>query len=177
MHIGIIGAGNIGGNIARQLARAGHQITISFTRDLTTLEALADEIGATAARPADAAQADVIVLSVPWGAIDQALAQAGPLGGRIVIDTTNQFAAGRLAGLEGHTAARHNANRMPGARYTKCFNTLTAGFQAAAATATARSGWCSGSAATRPRRSRWWAGWWPTPATSLWTWAESTTAR
>ncbi|HZD68546.1 MAG TPA: NAD(P)-binding domain-containing protein, partial [Actinomycetes bacterium] len=114
--------------------RAGHQITISFTRDLTTLEALADEIGATAARPADAAQADVIVLSVPWGAIDQALAQAGPLGGRIVIDTTNQFAAGRLAGLEGHTAARHNANRMPGVRYTKCFNTLTAGFQAAAAT-------------------------------------------
>jgi 8-hydroxy-5-deazaflavin:NADPH oxidoreductase len=134
MHIGIIGAGNIGGNIARQLAHAGHQVTVSFARNQTRLKALADQLGATAAQPADAAQADVVVLSVPWGVIDQALAQAGPLSGRIVVDTTNQFAGGRMADLGGHTAARHNANRMPGARYTKCFNTLTAAFQAATAT-------------------------------------------
>jgi 8-hydroxy-5-deazaflavin:NADPH oxidoreductase len=36
--------------------------------------------------------------------------------------------------LNGHTAARYNADRMRGAVYTKCFNTLTAGFQAEAAT-------------------------------------------
>jgi len=134
MGIGIIGAGNIGGNIARRLALTGHRVTVSFARDQAKLRALADQLGATAARPADAAQADVVVLSVPWDVIDQALAQAGPLAGRIVVDTTNQFAAGRLADLGGRTAARHNANRMPGARYTKCFNTLTAAFQAAAAT-------------------------------------------
>jgi 8-hydroxy-5-deazaflavin:NADPH oxidoreductase len=134
MRIGIIGAGNIGGNIARQLARAGHQVTVSFARDQTGLNALAEQVGATAAQPVDAAQADVVVLSVPWGVIDQALAQAGPLVGRIVVDTTNQFVGGGMADLGGQTAARHNANRMPGARYTKCFNTLTAGFQAATAT-------------------------------------------
>jgi predicted dinucleotide-binding enzyme len=77
----------------------------------------------------------VVVLSVPWGVIDTALAAAGPLAGRIVVDTTNQFGPGGVLDL-GHTAARHNADRMPGARYTKCFNTLTAGFQARAASRT-----------------------------------------
>ncbi len=62
--------------------------------------------------------------------IDTALEQAGSLDGRIVIDTTNQFSAGGLVDLAARTAARHNAGRMPGARYTKSFNTLTAGFQA-----------------------------------------------
>jgi 8-hydroxy-5-deazaflavin:NADPH oxidoreductase len=76
------------------------------------------------------------VLSVPWAVIDEALAQAGPLAGRVVIDTTNQFGRGVVASLNGRTAARHNADRIRGASYTKCFNTLTAGFQAAAAART-----------------------------------------
>ncbi len=133
MRIGIIGAGNIGGNLARRLALAGHDVTVSFARDQAKLAALAAETGATADQPVRAAAADVVVLSVPWGVIDTALAAAGPLTGRIIIDTTNQFGPGGVLDL-GHTAARHNADRMPGARYTKCFNTLTAGFQTQAAT-------------------------------------------
>jgi 8-hydroxy-5-deazaflavin:NADPH oxidoreductase len=133
MRIGIIGAGRIGGNVARRLALAGHQVTVSFARDQARLAALAAELGATAGEPARAAAAEVVVLSVPWGVIDQALAAAGPLDGRIVVDTTNQFGPGGVLDL-GRTAARHNADRLPGARYTKCFNTLTAGFQAQAAT-------------------------------------------
>jgi 8-hydroxy-5-deazaflavin:NADPH oxidoreductase len=54
----------------------------------------------------------------------------------VVIDTTNQFRRGVAASLNGRTAARHHADRIPGAAYTKCFNTLTAGFQAAAAART-----------------------------------------
>jgi 8-hydroxy-5-deazaflavin:NADPH oxidoreductase len=140
MEIGIIGAGNIGGNIARRLALAGHQVTVSFARDRAKLTALADDIGAAIGEPAEAARAEVVVLSVPWGVIDDALAAAGHLDGhldrRIVVDTTNQFGPGGALDLGGHTAARHNADRMAGARYTKCFNTLTAAFQAAAATRT-----------------------------------------
>ncbi len=128
MRIGIIGAGNIGGNIARRLALAGHEVTISFARDQAKLAALAAETGATVGDPSRAATAEVVVLSVPWGVIDQALAAAGPLAGKVVVDTTNQFGPGGAIDL-GHTAARHNADRLPGARYTKCFNTLTAGFQ------------------------------------------------
>jgi 8-hydroxy-5-deazaflavin:NADPH oxidoreductase len=136
MRLGIIGAGHIGGNIARLAALAGYDVTVSFARDRSGLNALAAEIGAAAAEPADAARADLVVLSVPWGAIDEALAQAGSLAGRIVIDTTNQFGRGGWLDLNGRTAARYNADRMPGAAYTKCFNTLTSAFQAAAATRT-----------------------------------------
>ena len=44
-----------------------------------------------AASPADAvAGAEIVVISVPWDAIPTALEQAGPLEGKVVIDTTNQ---------------------------------------------------------------------------------------
>jgi 8-hydroxy-5-deazaflavin:NADPH oxidoreductase len=128
VRIGIIGAGHIGANVARRLAGAGHDITISFSRDPARLAALAAEIGATVGEPLEAAASEVIVLSVPWDTIDLALAAAGPLAGKVVVDTTNQYGRGGVIDL-GHTAARHNANRLPGARYTKSFNTLTAGFQ------------------------------------------------
>lgn len=134
MRLGVIGAGHIGGNIARRAALAGYDVTVSFARDRSRLTDLASEIGGTVGEPADAARADLVVLSVPWNVIDDALAQAGSLDGRIVIDTTNQFGRGGALDLNGRTAARCNAGRMPGAAYTKCFNTLTAGFQASAAT-------------------------------------------
>jgi 8-hydroxy-5-deazaflavin:NADPH oxidoreductase len=96
MRVGIIGAGRIGGGIARQLAGAGHEVLLSFSRDPQSLEVLAAELGpgATAGSPADAAGfGEVVVLSVPWNTLPQALEQAGPLAGKIVIDTTNQFGA------------------------------------------------------------------------------------
>jgi predicted dinucleotide-binding enzyme len=136
MRLGIIGAGHIGGNIARRAALAGYDVTVSFARDRASLTALAAEIGGTAGDPADAASAEPVVLPVPWSVVDEALAQAGPLAGRVVIDTTNQFGRGGALNLNGRTAARYNADRMPAAAYAKCFNTLTAGFQAAAATRT-----------------------------------------
>ena len=133
MKIAVIGAGHIGGNIARRLALAGHEVTVCFSHDEAELQAQAREIDAQAARPADAVQgAEVVVLSVPWGAIPIALEQAGSLAGKIVIDTTNQFGSGPKPPA-GQTAAAFNAERMPGARYTKSFNTLTAAFQVAAA--------------------------------------------
>jgi 8-hydroxy-5-deazaflavin:NADPH oxidoreductase len=133
--IGIIGAGRIGGGIARQLGAAGHELMLSFSRDPATLEELATQIGpaASVGSPAEAVRfGDVVVISVPWSMLPLALDQAGPLDGKIVIDTTNQFGAPPLP-PEGQTAAAFNATRMPGARYTKSFNTLTAGFQAQAA--------------------------------------------
>ncbi len=74
------------------------------------------------------------MLSVPWDAVDDAAAAAGPLADRIVIDTTNQFGAGGVVTLpSGRSAAEFNAERLRGARLVKSFNTLTAGFQAEAA--------------------------------------------
>jgi predicted dinucleotide-binding enzyme len=133
MRIGVIGAGRIGGNAARLFAQAGHELVLSFARDAERLEALAADIGARTGTPREAAEfGEVVFFSVPWVLIDDAVAQAGPLDGKIVIDTTNQYARGGWEDLGPRTAAQVNAERMPGARYTKAFNALTAGFQARA---------------------------------------------
>jgi predicted dinucleotide-binding enzyme len=132
MRIGIIGPGHIGGNCARQFLTSGkHEVMLSFSRRPESLNQLARELGdkASAGTPEEVVRfAEVIVLSVPWDAIPEALRQAGSLDGKIVIDTTNQFGSTALPS-KGQTAAQFNAARMPGARYTKSFNTLTAGFQ------------------------------------------------
>jgi predicted dinucleotide-binding enzyme len=135
MRIAIVGAGRIGGNCARRFAKAGHDVVVAFARDRAGLEGLAAEIGGEAAEPVAAvAGAEVVVVSVPWGVIPDALEQTGSLEGRITIDTTNQFGGGGWLELPGgQTAAQFNAARMPGARYTKSFNTLTSAFQASTA--------------------------------------------
>src|SRR5262249_11179251 len=139
--IGIIGSGHIGGNLARLFNTAGHDVLVSFSTDQAKLQELAKSTGATAGTPAQAAShGEVVVLSVPWGVIDDALAQAGgpaTLGGRTVIDTTNQYGQvdGRFGVLDlgGQSAAVRNAAKVPVAVWVKAFNTLTAGFQAASA--------------------------------------------
>jgi predicted dinucleotide-binding enzyme len=141
MQVAIIGAGRIGGNCARRAVKAGHDVVITYTRNPDGLSARADELGASSEPDVAAAvaDADVVVLSVPWDSIDDALAQARGLGDLVVIDTTNQY--GKVSPPpDGQTAAQHNAARMPQARYTKSFNTLTAAFQ--------------GEAAERPREQR-----------------------
>jgi predicted dinucleotide-binding enzyme len=129
MEIAVVAAGNIGGNIARRLAAAGHRITVSFSRDAVRLPALAGEIRARVEEPHDAVlDAELVIISVPWTVIPAAL-DAIYLSGKIVIDTTNQFGAGPKP-APGQIAAAFNAQHMAGARYAKSFNTLTAGFQA-----------------------------------------------
>jgi predicted dinucleotide-binding enzyme len=136
MRIAIVGPGRIGSNCARQFAKAGHDVVVTLSRDPGKLEQLAGEIGGSAAAdPAGAVSgAEVVVLSVPWRVIDEALEAIGSLEGKIVIDTTNQYGPDGVVEFPGgQTAAQHNAARMPGARYTKSFNTLTSAFQAQAA--------------------------------------------
>jgi predicted dinucleotide-binding enzyme len=130
MQIGIIGAGRIGGNAGRLFAAAGHDVMFSGSRDPAKLEALAAEAdNARTGSPRDAAEfAEVVMFSVPWRAVDAVLAETGSLDGKVVIDTTNQYGEGGWEQLP-KPAAEINAERMPGARLVKAFNTLTAGFQ------------------------------------------------
>ena len=134
MRIGIVGTGRIGSGCARMFARMGHEVMLSGSRDPSSYDSLAEELGGDVGTPADAvAFGEVFVFAVPWGLIDEIVPTLGPLDGKIVIDTTNQYASGGVEDLGGRTAAQVNAARMPGARYTKSFNTLTSGFQAEAA--------------------------------------------
>jgi 8-hydroxy-5-deazaflavin:NADPH oxidoreductase len=134
MRIGIVGAGRIGGNCAVQFAKGGHEVKLSG-RDLAKLEPLAAEIGeaASVGSPAEATGfGEVVVIAVPWPAFDDAVASAGSLDGKIVVDTTNDYGRGDPT-PEGQTQAQFHAAKTPGALYTKSFNTLTSAFQAEAA--------------------------------------------
>src|SRR3954463_15638083 len=140
MKIGIVGAGRIGGNLASLWAKQRHEVMLSYSREPENLEQRASAIGALASVGSvrEAAEfGDVVLFSVPWSRIDEVLEEIGDeaLDGKVVIDTTNQFGPGGLVDLpEGKTAAQVNASRMPpGVKYVKAFNTLTAGFQGAAA--------------------------------------------
>jgi predicted dinucleotide-binding enzyme len=142
MKIGIIGSGRIGGNAGKLFARAGHEVLFSFSRDRAKLDALAEEVGngARAGTPEEATRfGEVVMLSVPWSLVDEALEAAGPLDGKVLVDTTNQFGRdengnfGVLELSDGLSAAAYNARRAEGARLVKAYNTMTAGFQAEAA--------------------------------------------
>jgi predicted dinucleotide-binding enzyme len=141
MKIGIIGTGHIGGNVARLLSAAGHDVVVSFSRDRAALDKLAAKIGVRSGTPAEAAKhGEVVVLSVHWETIDEALKQVGgasALAGKIVVDTTNQY--GRVGGkfgpldLDGASGAGFNSARVPGASWTKAFNTLASATLASSA--------------------------------------------
>jgi len=70
MRIGVIGAGGMGGILARRLAKLGHQVSIANSRGPESLTALAAEIGATPVSVVDAAEAgEVVILAIPTKAI------------------------------------------------------------------------------------------------------------
>jgi predicted dinucleotide-binding enzyme len=132
MRVGIVGAGRIGGHVGVQLARSGHEVLFSYSRDPAKLEQLA--AGAQEARigtPREAVEfGEAVVFALPWRLIDDVLGQTGSLDGKVVVDTTNQFGSRGLEELPGAlSAVETNARRMPGALLAKAFNTLTAGYQ------------------------------------------------
>jgi predicted dinucleotide-binding enzyme len=87
--------------------------------------------GARAGTPREAVEfAEAVVFAVPWRLIDAVLEEAGPLDGKVVVNTTNQFGVGGVEELPGGVSAvEANARRMPGALLAKAFNTLTADYQ------------------------------------------------
>src|SRR5262245_12304140 len=131
MNIGIVGSGRIGSNIGAQLSKAGHEVVFSGSRSPARLEELVRSVPrARAATPAEAvATTDATVFAVPWTQIDDIVRQVGSFGGRVVIDTTNQFGPQGVEDLQGLSGLQTNAWRMPGARVAKAFNTYTSGFQ------------------------------------------------
>ncbi|HWW88061.1 MAG TPA: NAD(P)-binding domain-containing protein [Vicinamibacterales bacterium] len=132
MTIGIIGAGNIGQAVAKRLAGAGIPASIANNRGPSSLSSIVQNLGAgiTAAEIKVAARADIVFLAVPWSAYADAVAGLAPWGGRIVIDAMNAASLGpeglRPFDLGGRPSSQIVADRLPGARVVKAFNTLPA---------------------------------------------------
>jgi predicted dinucleotide-binding enzyme len=127
MKIGFIGAGKIAKALAAKLVRAGYQVILTNSRGPETLQGLVEELGvnARAGSIAEVSAADVIVLSVRWSQIGQALPQLPPLTGKIVIDITNPILDdGTLTDLRGRPSSRVIAALLPGAKVVKTLNHL-----------------------------------------------------
>jgi predicted dinucleotide-binding enzyme len=102
MKIAILGAGNVGDALGKGWSRAGHRIAygVQDPTDAKFRSTAATAGGATVSGVAEAVEdADAIVLAVPFEAVANALAAAGDVTGRIVIDATNPLRMG-AAGLE-----------------------------------------------------------------------------
>ena len=70
MRIGVIGAGSMGGILARHLAKRSHHVSIANSRGPESLTALAAEIGATPVSVVDAAKAgEIVIIAIPTKAI------------------------------------------------------------------------------------------------------------
>lgn len=129
MKIGIIGAGNIGGNLGRRFAAGGHEVRFGV-RDPKKLDGLVKECGprTSAGDVASAVQfGEVVVLAVPWASVDDVLEAAGDFGGRVLVDTTNaiKWEDGPVPALDS-SAAQVVASKAAGARVVKAWNTIGA---------------------------------------------------
>lgn len=129
--IGIIGAGNIGSQLARLAVRNGHQVVIANSRGPETLADLVAELGdgaRAATRDEAAAAGEIVVVTVPLAAIETI--PVGPLVGKVVIDTNNYYweRDGHIAALDDQstTTAEMLQDHLPGARVVKAFNHIGA---------------------------------------------------
>ena len=91
MKIGIIGSGALGSNVARALAHKGISATIANKSGPASMAALVAELGPTitAGTIEQAASADIVLVAVPWVAIEALLSGLPTWNNRIVIDGTN----------------------------------------------------------------------------------------
>jgi hypothetical protein len=132
MKIGIIGAGNIGGTLARRFATLGHDVALANSRGPSTLEDFTREIGASAVTVEEAVRdRDVVVVTIPEKAIPKL-----PRGlfdsarkDTVVIDTGNYYPQqrdGRIAAIEdGMTESAWVAQQL-GRPVVKAFNNIYA---------------------------------------------------
>lgn len=129
--IGLIGAGHIGSQIARQAVAHGYDVVVSNSRGPETLADLVAELGAhaRAATSAGAAEAaDIAVVTMPFNAIEHVPVE--PLAGKPVIDTNNYYweRDGHRAELDDftETSSGQLQRHLDGAHVVKAFNHIFA---------------------------------------------------
>ena len=106
----IIGGGNMGKAISELVTKGGNTVEILTRSDSTT-----------------AVTGEIVVLAVPYGALDEIVAQRGDeLAGKVVVDITNpldfQTFDSLVVPADG-SAAAELAAKLPQAKVVKAFNT------------------------------------------------------
>jgi hypothetical protein len=129
--IGFIGAGHIGGTLAKIWTGAGYQVMLA-ARDLGPVKALVAQLGpnAQAGTPEQAAAwGDVVVVTVPYSALPQiGHDYAAQMKGKVVIDTCNPY-LGRDGDMAKDAIAKGTGVMdpvyLPGTRLVRAFNSIT----------------------------------------------------
>lgn len=136
MTTAIIGIGNIGGTVARELASGGEAVVLSAV-DTDDVRKLAAEIGSqarAASNNRDAVQgADTVIVALWLGPMRTVIDEvADLLPGKLVIDTSNPISIGADGNVsrtlpDGQSAGEVVSGWLPtGTRYAKAFGTLPA---------------------------------------------------
>lgn len=135
MRIGIIGAGNVGSALGHRLAASGHQIVFGVREPKRGADAVKGGVpeSARVSSASDAVRgSDAVILATPWGAVADALREAGADRGELndmtLIDTTNPLGAGFTldVGPNGASAAERIQALAPRAHVVKAFNSTGA---------------------------------------------------
>lgn len=131
MKIAIIGAGAVGRALGGVWAAAGHEIRygVKDPAEAKSVAAVEATPGSQAAFVADAvAVADVVVIATHWGQTEAALASAGDLSGKVLIDVTNPLKPDFSDLEDGYSVSggERVARWAVGARVYKAFNSTAA---------------------------------------------------
>jgi hypothetical protein len=135
MNIAIIGAGNVGRALATSFTQSGHTVGITAQHP-EKAQAVASETGAHAgaSNAAAAADADIIVLAIPFASAETVAAEIRDVvAGKPVVDVSNRMAYGADGPTidNGPSNAERLAAWLPEAHVVKAFNTLFASNQVA----------------------------------------------
>jgi len=132
MKIGIIGAGNIGGTLARRFKEAGHEVFIANSRGPASLAGLAKEIGVKAVTVKEAARSgEVVIVTIPLKNIrdlPKDLFEGVPAN-VVVVDTGNYYPQqrdGRIDAIENGTPESRWVSDQLGRPVVKAFNNIYA---------------------------------------------------
>jgi 8-hydroxy-5-deazaflavin:NADPH oxidoreductase len=124
MKIAILGAGNVGGTLGKRFAECGHEIYFGVPNpEKYKAENLPGKIGKVSQAAKDA---EIILLAVPYNAIDEAVKECGDVAGKIIIDATNPLGMtpdglNLIVGFETSGAEKLQQIAV-GAKVVKCFN-------------------------------------------------------
>ena len=131
MNIAIIGAGSVGRALGKKFETAGHGVVYGLRNPADAKYA---DLGCCASVGDAASRADIIILAVPWAAMEDTAAAIAPATGPIILDVTNPL--GMVDGALGLTVGHNNSggeivqSLLPEAKVVKTLNQIGAEFMA-----------------------------------------------